>query len=215
MRALIFAIALLAPTSAFAASTPGRVAFDVFRNGQPFGTHVVEVTARDGRLEVASRAELRAGLGPLTVFHYEHVCREAWTGGALVALECSTLRNGKRVRVEARRENGVLKVANGAGEVQFPASALPTSWWTKPPTSLTSMIDTETGLRRPLRVVDLGRGPIDVGGRRIEAQRIRIEGALAADLWYDDAGRWIGCAFTARGQRIEYRLVSPLQSAPR
>jgi len=63
-------------------------------------------------------------------------------------------------------------------------------------------------------VTDMGRESFDVGGTQIQAQRIRVQGTLTVDLWYDTSGRWVGCSFTARGQNVTYRLASPRTSAP-
>jgi|CXWL01.1.fsa_nt_gi hypothetical protein len=216
MKFALAGLALLAlsPVASAAPSSGGRVEFEVLRNGQPFGRHVVQVRESGGRFSVESRADLRAVVGPVTVFRYEHACTETWDAGALAALTCSTLRNGRRTRVEAVSEGGGLRVAGARGETEFPSSALPTSWWTKPAANVTSMIDTETGARMPLRVTHLGRETIDAGGARIEADHVRVQGTLTVDLWYDAQGRWVGCAFTASGQRVVYRLATPRTSGP-
>ncbi len=65
-----------------------------------------------------------------------------------------------------------------------------------------------------VRVTNMGRETIDVEGQRIQADRVRVQGTLTVDLWYDAQGRWVGCEFTARGQRVEYRLTTALSSAP-
>ena len=196
------------------AMSPGRVEFDVFRNGEPFGRHVVSVTEANDRFIVDSQVALRVSVGPLTVYRYEHACRETWSLGTLEGLRCATLRDGRRTRVEARLEGSRLRVVGADGELLFPLDALPTSWWIRPATSVTSMIDTETGARMALRVTDMGGDSIQAGGALIQAQRIRVRGELAVDLWYDTQGRWVGCAFNARGQRIVYRLATPLSVAP-
>jgi|CXWL01.1.fsa_nt_gi hypothetical protein len=196
------------------AMSPGRVEFDVFRNGEPFGRHVVSVTEANDRFTVECQVALRVNVGPLTVYRYEHACRETWSLGALERLRCATLRDGRRTRVDAQLDGSRLRVTGADGELLFPLDALPTSWWIKPATSVTSMIDTETGARMALQVTDMGTGPIQAGGAVIQAHRIRVQGELAVDLWYDVQGRWVGCAFTARGQRIVYRLATPLGVAP-
>lgn len=207
-------LALLATPAQAAPSTAGQVEFEVLRNGQPFGRQVVRVSGADGRFNVESRADLSVAVGPVTVFRYEHVCSEAWDGGVLARLNCSTLRDGRRTRVQAVRDGDELRVTGTQGETEFPLGALPTSWWTKPAANVTSMIDTETGARMPLRVSHLGRETIEAGGAWIEADRVRVQGTVSVDLWYDAQGRWVGCAFATRGQRIVYRLATPRAAGP-
>lgn len=197
-----------------APSNPGRTVFEVTRNGQPFGRHTITVAQAGDDLRVQSVLALRAGLGPLTVFRMEQTCSETWTGGALTGMSCDTLKEGRRTEVRARLQDNRLRVTGAEGEIWFPRGAFPTSWWTQPPLDATTMIDTETGAPRSVRVSRMGRETIEVGGQHIEADRIRVAGTVTADLWYDLSGRWVRCTFTARSQRIEYTLTSPLSGAP-
>lgn len=197
---------------AFAApSAPGRLEFEVLRQGQPFGRHTVTVSEVDGALVAESQAQLRANLGPVTVFRYEQTCRETWRGGALQDLDCTTQRNSRRTNVVASPGDGAMRVTGRGVETAFPLTALPSNWWSKPPASVREFINTETGGRMPVRITRMGRETYN----GIAAERVRVQGTLTLDLWYDDAGRWVGCVFTTQGQRIEYRLVSPLSQAPR
>ncbi len=43
----------------------------------------------------------------------------------------------------------------------------------------------------------MGRENFTLDGRTIQADRVRVQGTLTSDLWYDAEGRWVGCAFTA------------------
>lgn len=200
--------ALASPTS------PGRVEFDVLRNGQPFGRHTVTVTETAGGFVARSNVALRVAAGPVTVFRYEHACVETWRASALTALDCDTLKGGRRLSVNATQTSGGLLVSGEDGESVMPATARPTSWWLRPPTDTGFMLDTETGARMPLRVTHMGREPVRVGEQTIDAERFRVRGDVTVDLWYDQQGRWVGCAFTTRGQNIEYRLTSPRSAGP-
>lgn len=217
MRSLILpALAALCLSSAATAapSDDGQLRFDVTRNGQPFGQHTITVSDVGDTLRARSQVALRANVGPLTVFRLEQTCTETWSDGVLAALDCSTLKDGRRTRVRAALQDGRLRVTGAEGENWFPLGVFPTSWWTRPPSDATTLLDTETGAPMPVRVTRMGRETIEVGGRQIQADRIRVQGTLTADLWYDAQGRWVGCEFTARGQRVEYRLASPLSAAP-
>lgn len=217
MRSLPLAAlaALCLSTAATAApSDAGRLVFDVTRNGHPFGQHTITVSDAGDTLRAQSRVALRANAGPVTVFRLEQTCSEIWSDGVLQGMTCTTLKNGHRTQVRAELQNGRLRVTGADGENWFPLGAFPTSWWTRPPVGTTTLVDTQTGEPIRVSVTDLGRDTIVVGGQRIQAQRIRVQGTLTVDLWYDGEGRWVGCAFTARGQRVEYRLATPLNAAP-
>ena len=40
----------------------------------------------------------------------------------------------------------------------------------------------------------------------IEARRFDVKSELSASFWYDASGRWVKCAFTAQGSKVEYVL---------
>lgn len=211
MRTLALATLALAclGSAAFAVPAAGqRTEFEVLRNGQPFGRHVVTVTRNGDNLVARTEVALRVAAGPVTLFRYEHECVETWRESVLDGLECETFKGGRRLQVRAASRDGVLHVAGPAGSAALPGELRPTSWWLMPPSGAEAMLDTETGSRMPLRITRMGREAIAVSGRRILAERVRVQGALTVDLWYDADGRWVGCAFDAHGQRIEYRLAA-------
>jgi hypothetical protein len=205
---------IAAPPALAAPASPGRVEFEVLRNGQPFGKQSVTVSRANGELVADSHADLKADFGPVTVFRYQQTCRETWRDGGLANLSCSTTKNGQRTKVEGSRETSGLRVSTGKSQIDFPAAALPTAWWTKPPLAAYDMINTETGQRLSVRVTHIGREMIETGAGRVEAEHIRVAGSLTVDLWYDDAGHWISCAFTMSGQRMTYRLLTPIADGP-
>lgn len=212
--ALALAVILLTGTAQAAPSTAGRTEFEVLRNGQPFGRHTISVTRTSDGFSVQARATLRVGAGPVTLYLYQQTCEETWSAGVLSGLSCSTLRDGRRMRVTAQRSGGELRVSGLRGEASFPLGALPTSWWIKPALTTASMINTEDGAPMPIRVTRIGRETIATSAGSIAAERIRVIGTMPVDLWYDDSGRWVGCAFSAHGQHITYRLVTPPDGAP-
>jgi hypothetical protein len=216
MRSLALAVLAALFVSGAATATPsdaGRTVFEVTRNGQPFGRHTISVTGSGDALRAQSEIAMRVDVGPLTMFRLEQSCTEVWSDGSLSGLTCNTLKDGRRTRVRAEHHDGRLRVTGAEGEHWFPLSAMPASWWTRPAEGV-QMINTETGAPMRVRVTRVGRETINAGGQSIQADRIRVQGTLTVDLWYDVEGRWVGCAFSARGQNIQYRLASPVNGLP-
>lgn len=210
----ILGLFLMVGSAAANQPAPGRVEFEVLRNGQPFGRHAVTVTRRGDELIARTEVALRVAAGPVTLFRYEHECTETWRQTSLAALTCETFKEGRRVQVRAAARDGSLHVSGEQGALVLPDELRPTSWWVRPPAGAEAMLDTESGSRLPLRITNMGRETIVAGGQRIEAERVRVQGSVTLDLWYDAQGRWVGSAFSIRGQRIEYRLASPLAAVP-
>ncbi|MFZ2031401.1 MAG: DUF6134 family protein [Vitreimonas sp.] len=210
----LLGLSLAFSAPALAATSPGHVQFEVMREGHSFGRQSVTVSVRNGELLADTNATLHAGLGPLTLFSYAQRCSESWRDGALTSLQCSTRQNGHAKSVQGRLADGSLRMNGTAGAIVFSPSTLPTSWWTRPPLSTREMINSETGARLPVRVTMIGRETIIANGVRIAADHIRVQGTLAVDLWYDDQGHWVGCAFVAQGQHMTYRLLTAPSQGP-
>jgi hypothetical protein len=89
-----------------------------------------------------------------------------------------------------------------------PEGVIPASHWNYDQTRAEKLISTEDGEILPVSVTPMGRETIRAAGREMEANRYLLKSDINVDLWYDDQGRWLKLAFTARGQNIEYILDS-------
>lgn len=220
--AIILASALaLVSVSAAHAAIPAdprggeTIRFDVYRGNSEFGTHEVRFSREGEDLVAEVSVRLRAGFGPVTVFRYEHNSVERWRDGQLVALEGETLKDGSRFPVEAVR-NGSAILSEGmlpggdAHSKELPRDIIPSSHWRGYEEELRQILNTEHGDAMDVRITSLGMEEIEADGGTIRARRIRLEGTLTVDLWYDENGFWAGCEFEARGQRIRYvRRANP------
>ncbi|OLF78005.1 hypothetical protein AWH62_04905 [Maricaulis sp. W15] len=198
--ALLFAA--VAPAAA-KAEMPRDVVFDVYRNGSLFGEHAVRFAQLPGgELRVDIDVELRVGFGPVTVFHYQHESEEVWVDGALQSLQASTLKAGDREYFMLRRRpDGHVDIDGDIVEALHPSSH-----WSGYTPGVPAVLNTETGEPMAVEIEDLGVGTVATADGAIEARHLRMTGTVAVDLWYDAAGRWVGCAFTIGDQDIVYRL---------
>ncbi|MGY6533521.1 DUF6134 family protein [Glycocaulis sp.] len=227
IRSLIASLALLggmAAPSALAVTPPPEprdgqvIAFDVYRGNSSFGTHEVRFERNGDELVANIEVRLRAGFGPVTVFRYEHDATERWNNGELVEKTARTLKDGNTYRVEARRNGRALEVdgvlpGGEAHEEEFPFNVTPSSHWRGYEPDLDRILNTEHGDAMEVRITDLGMDEIEADGTTIQARRIRLEGTLTVDLWYDENGFWAGCEFEARGQQIRYvRRANPARA---
>lgn len=223
-RALSLCVGLIsAPAAAYdlapEPSAGEAIVFDVYRNGgTPFGTHAVEFE-REGEDVIASISiRLRAGVGPITVFRYEHDSTERWRDGQLIGKAGRTLKDGETYTISAVLDGGALQVEgvtpDGAAFTdQVDAAILPSSHWHGYPVDMQTMLNTEHGTLMDTTVEYLGLDEIEADGERISAHHFRLSSSLVVDLWYDEEGRWAGCAFEARGQTVRYvRRADPTAS---
>lgn len=195
-----------------------RIVFDVYREGSEFGVHELQFSRDgDGDLTVEIAIRLRAGFGPITVFRYEHDSTEVWREEDLVSLAARTLKDGEVYEISAALREGALRVEGegpqqGAFETSYPAGTLPSSHWHGYPAGTLTLLNTEFGTPLEAVVDYVGREEIEADGTTIPAHRYRLSSSLELDLWYDETGRWAGCAFRARGQDIRYvRRFDPVE----
>jgi len=212
------ALPVTADTSETAAALPARgyvwtpepgdvIAFDVLRNGSEFGTHIVrcEPTGQ-GEFAMVSDVDLRAGFGPLTLFRYQLDTREVWRDGYLVSLSGTTKDDGTRKTVSAERDGDVLRIDGSAFQGAVPAGIIPSSHWNVREARAERMLSTESGKLIDMQVRSLGRETLSVNGQEISARKYFLDADIDVTLWYDETGRWVKLAFSARGQDIEYVL---------
>ncbi len=218
LAALLAAPVPSALAAADLAASPGEaIVFDVYRGrNTSFGTHEVRFTEYGDALVAEVSVRLRAGLGPVTVFRYEHDSTERWEDGRLVAFEGRTLKDGDTFEVTARANGSGLEVTGRdpdgqAVEAVLEAGILPSSHWHRYPPGEDVVLNTEHGTLMETEVEFLGEEEIEADGTRIQARRYRLTASLNLDLWYDSNGRWARTEFEARGQRVTYvRRANPV-----
>lgn len=185
-----------------------QIVFNVLRKGKEFGTHKVtfDVESNDS-FTARSDVELKAGLGPITVFKYELDATETWKDGKLVALEGRTNDDGDDEFVEAGVNGDNLAVEGSAYSGNAPIGIIPSSHWNIQQAFSRQILSTETGELLDTNVEKIGRDTLTIGGEEVEATHYRLQSDLTVDLWYDDQSRWVKLGFEARGQQIDYVLT--------
>ncbi|MGD2132907.1 MAG: DUF6134 family protein [Maricaulaceae bacterium] len=191
---------------AWSPSDGEQLSFEVLRNGRPFGDHVVTFDREGEGVLVDVDIDLRVRFGPITAFRYEHDIEERWRDGALQSLEANTLKDGERFDLAVTRSGDGLAIEGRefTGVAEDPL--IPTTYWNIALIEQSRMLNSETGALLPLDVELVGQEQIVAGGETIGARRYLLRSEIDLELWYDDAGRWVKCAFTTRGSRIEYVL---------
>lgn len=183
-----------------------RLVFDVYRDGKRFGSHVVTFDQRGDQLVVNSDIELKVKFGPITAFHYVHDVQEVWGEGELVSIDARTKRDGKWEEVDVDAVADGLRTTGPEFTGTHAAGLIPSTHWNVSQMLQSKMLSTETGALLPLQVEDRGLETVRTGSGEVEARHYRVSSDIVASFWYDKDGRWVKCAFKARGSDVEYRL---------
>jgi hypothetical protein len=206
-----------AAVAVVAAAAPAGVTADEVRtfavtvDGKPGGTYTIATaTAADGTetVTVAAAVKVKTLVGHYT---YELNSTETWKAGRLVSLTAKANDDGKRHAVTAAAAEGGLKVTAGK-ESRFVGADAITSTGARPPAADKArdavVLDTEDGSDTAARVEPLGPCRATVGGKAVDGTRFKLTGKdLAAEWWFDAAGRPIRQEMTWDGHKVVLELT--------
>jgi hypothetical protein len=204
------ALAVAAAVPAGATADEVRT-FAVTVDGKPGGTYTIATaTAADGTetVTVAAMVKVKTLVGHYT---YELNSTEAWKGGRLVSLRSAANDDGKKHAVTAVATEAGLKVTAGK-EARLVAADAITSTGARPPAADKArdavVLDTEDGSDTAARVEPLGPCRVTVGGKAVDGTRFKLTGKdLAAEWWFDAAGRPIHQEMTWDGHKVVLELT--------
>lgn len=211
LAALLAVVLLVHPANAQAwqPADGDKLHFDVLRDGGEFGSHVVSFTKAGDSLTVKTSVELKAGLGPITLFEYLHDVTERYVNGKLTWVGSRTKNAGKWKTLSAQAVEGGLKVVADRFQGVLNGTVIPSTHWNQEEMRQSTMFSTETGEMLPITVKDRGMDTVRIGsGAVIPARRLDVDSDIDASFWYDLQGRWVKCAFETQGSKIEYVLRS-------
>jgi len=196
---------LIAPCAWAAEPAGGRLSFAAFRNGVRVGDHEIRFSRDGGVVTAVTEIALLIKVGPVPVFRYAHQARETWRDGRFAALETTTVGNGKRERVSARRTPGGVILETHAGRLSAPADAAPLTHWNTAAFE-GPLFNPQTGGMLKVRTSRHAGERLPWGAGA--ATRWAVRGETEIENWYDEAGVWTAL----RGRlpdksQMEYRRV--------
>ncbi len=183
-----------------------RLEFDVLRDGGAFGTHILAFTRSGDSLTVETDVELRVDFGPINFFDYVHDVTERYVGGRLTWVGSRTKNEGKWKTLKAQSAEGGMKVEGEKFKGLLAGLVIPSTHWNEEEMKQTKMFSTETGEMLPITVKDRGIETVKIKRGSVQARRYDVDSEIDASFWYDAQGRWVKCAFTTQGSKIEYVL---------
>lgn len=182
------------------------LAFQVFRNSSPVGTHRVVFNQDAGRLTATITADIQVGLGPLKFFSYRHEVTELWQDGLFQSLESRTLTNRKLEQVFANRTSRGVEIRTLAGETHLvPAAARPLTHWNMAALQ-GPLFNPQTG--SPVREKVQRVPPPDLDQDHTATTAFALTGDVEITDGYDENGDWVALkAKAADGSVIHYRRI--------
>lgn len=181
-----------------------EIDFDVERNGNVVGQHIVTFTRTAQGVRAESRADVSIQLLFIPAYRFRYQSQELWRDGQLQSIEASTNDNGDYSHVQAVRDAAGLEISSSAGNYQAPAIP-PTSHWNAALLKGGTLLNTMTGELANVQVFDQGLDTIATRKGPLRAHHYLYSGDLNGEIWYDGEGRWVGLRFRAYdGSLIDY-----------
>ncbi len=118
---------------------------------------------------------------------------EVWRGDRLIRFQGNTDDDGVAMTLEAEMSLDDAIVIKGSKTlIKAPLTAMPTDPWHLKLIHRTQLFDRLDGQVAEVRVNDLGREPLDIGGHVIDARKFAISGPRDQEFWFDRAsGLWL------------------------
>lgn len=189
--AAMVAIILLLGTGALLPGTGARAAtetmrYAITRNGEPIGTHEIDISRSGQEISVAVVTDLTVKVFFVTAYRLQHTENERWVNGQLVALNSTSDNNGTRhtVSVSAKGSSLELKVDGKASLVG--SNIVPASFWNPALLGRPLLLDTKDGQVMPVSVRDDGEEELSINEQVVKAHRYTINSRYSQDVWYDD-----------------------------
>jgi len=186
---------------------PVGLEFDVLRKGKRVGSHKVSF-GRDGdQLVVKSEMKLKVKVFFVTAYKFVFEANGVWQGGALVSIKGNVNDNGKKIEIDAyRNDDGKFFTTGKKGEFVADSWVYPTTHWNIGSVDQSAVLNTLTGNLDKVLVRRHGIETIETLTRSIEAEKFEYTGDLRdTNVWYDREGRWVKMVFTTKsGETIEY-----------
>ena len=166
----------------------GTLTYDVLREGERIGSHIVSFDRMGDELTV--RTETNVDFTAYLIFNvtWTHQSVEVWRDGWLKEFTSFTNDDGAMRQVHAQRDGDHLIVNSTGGQRELPADLLPGTLWHPDTVTQQQVLDPIKGRLRKVTIADLGKEPVTVDGRAVEAHHYSMRGELTRDFWYDQDG---------------------------
>ena len=181
--------------SILAMAPAGTLTYDVLREGERIGTHIVSIERMGEELTVRTETNVEFTAYVIFDVDWTHQAVEIWQNGGLKEFTSFTNEDGRKRQVHAQRNGDRLIVESTGGHREFPADLIPGTLWHPDTVRQDRILDPIKGRLRKVTVTDSGVEQVEVDGRMVEARHYRMRGDLKRDFWYDRDGTVVKVEF--------------------
>lgn len=181
--------------------------FEVIRNGDTIGSHVIAFESKDTATMVEIKTNIVVKILMVPVYRFEHSGHEVWRDGHLVFLNSTTNDDGTPLTLHVAASDNGLDVRSNVTTGTAPLQSIPGSLWNQAAMAQTQLLNSLNGKLMAVTVTSLGDVPLSVRGQTTRTGHFKVEGDLQRELWYAPDGTLIQMRFKGKDDSdILYRL---------
>ena len=183
--------------------------FRVLLDENEIGRHTYQILPSDNGYEVRSEASFDVRFLFITAYRYRHSNTEVWLNDCLSGINSRTSANGKETFLTgtADPKGFTLNTSGGTQTVEGCVSTF--AYWDRSFMERGRLLNPQTGDIIEVDVESLEEQQLDIGGRRVTAQRYRLTAEkIRLDLWYGPNDQWLALESPAKGGRtLRYERI--------
>ena len=192
----------------------GVLEFNILRNGDVFGKHILEFNVQDQKVTTNISIEMKVQLAFITLFKYEHRNTEIIQGTQLISIDSFTNDDGDDWYVKAKLDGDRISVDRTRENYDAPINIASGTYWNKAMLAFDKVLNTQKGMLSEIKVEKQGVEQVRVADEFVLAERYKITlPNRQIDIWYHtETGQWVDLRFEIRGSKIDYERLTPISS---
>lgn len=206
---VLLVVMVFSPFATGASGSAQSWDFSVMLDGDKIGYHRFElIDEGDGR-RLTSEARFDVRFLFVNAYRYRHSTTELWSDGCLRDVDARTQANGKKMDVRGTTIGDRLIIDAGEATHEIDDCVMTFAYWNPSFLHQPRLLNVQSGEYLDVQVEELGREPVTVRGRDIEASVYKLTAKeIELKLWYSSNSEWLALESVAKGGRIvRYELT--------
>jgi len=185
---------------------PENTRYIIRRNNKVVGVHTLKFSQEGDTLQVDVATRIKITVLKVPVFKFSYTSSERWREERLVQVDARTNRNGDVSEVQLIADAmGDVKLTTEQGTKTVGTLPFSSNHWNANVLNSTRLFNTITGNVSTVAIESLGTEEVRNKKGSVLAKHYRYTGDIEADVWYDDAQRWVQLSFKGDdGSNIVY-----------
>jgi hypothetical protein len=181
------------------------IIFDVYREADKVGSHIVRFEGELDNLTVISEFNLSIDILFINAYKFRYRSKANWQKGLLNKLSVEVNDDGDKFSFDANKRLDKLLISNMKNSFEAFSPVYPTNHWNAGVLNQKQVLNTLTGELNQVEIIKKGNEVIDATQGKIKAVKYVYTGDLQTEVWYDKKNRWVGMQFIGSdGSVIKY-----------